>query len=207
MKKLAVFFIVLISLMVIVGCNQSQKTVTRFSPDDDTNSDNGSKTTITKIDNGANTKPAQIEIPSSGKTLPNAEFAVTYPASDSITSDKGYHLIQGTTPNNTDKVLVNGKALTKYKPGNTKWNYIAAASLGNLTKGINNYTVTSMDKNGVELGSKSFTIDYKGIEAPVLASKTLAQTGFDSILISLLIAIFGFFGISKFVPAFIKTKK
>ena len=48
MKKLALFFIVLISLVVIAGCNHSKKTVTRFSSDED----NGTKTTVTKIDNG-----------------------------------------------------------------------------------------------------------------------------------------------------------
>jgi hypothetical protein len=209
MKKLAVFFIVLISLVVIAGCNHSQKTVTRFSSE--TDEDTGTKTTITKLEDASKTEPAAIEItakdivkdtavvasPKPEKEIP---FAITYPTTTNIESDKGYHLIQGTTPKNTDKIKVNGQVLNKYKAGVTKWNYIAAASLGTLQKGQNYYKVSALDNNGNELGSKSFSINYKGIE-----NGTLAKTGNNSILLSMVISVIGYLAYSSLRrPAFKK---
>lgn len=178
MKKLAVFFIVLVSLMVIAGCNTSKKSVTRFSSNE---SSNGVTTTITKIDNGDEMNTAVIEIPETNedadedaiKTTKSdsgeAVFAVTSPADNTLITDKGYHLIQGTTPKNTDRILVNDSIISKYKAGGTQWNYIAAASLGTLLKGENSYTVSAFDKNGKTLGTKNFTIIYKGIDNGALA--------------------------------------
>lgn len=196
MKKLAIFFIVLIGLVIIAGCNTSQKTVTRFTSDsvDDT----GSKTTITKVEDGSKTEPVAIEIPAKDiatddvavtNTAPEKEipFAVTNPSTTTVESNKGYHLIQGTTPKSTDKITVNGQVLNKYKAGSTKWNYIAAASLGTLQKGQNYYKISALDSSGNELDSKSLSINYKGIE-----SGTLANTGNSSILLSIIISTIGY---------------
>jgi len=213
MKKLAVLFIVLISLVVIAGCNTSKKTVTRFSSDSDETGDNGTTTTITTLDNDTETETAAaIEIPDTDEEETNEEedseseddavFAVTVPSGDSVVSDKGYHLIQGTTPKNTDKILVNGNAVTKYKAGSTQWNYIAAASLGTLKKGQNNYTVKALDEDGDELGSKSFTIVYKGIE-----NGALANTGNSSILFSIVLALVGYLALSFRRPALTRIQK
>jgi len=212
MKKLAIFFIVLISLVAIAGCKSSQKTVTRFSSE--TDEDTGSKTTITKVEDDSKTEPIAIDIPAddtakdkvavvSSKSEKDVPFAITYPTTTTIESDKGYHLIQGTTPANTDKILVNGQVLNKYKAGTTKWNYIAAASLGTLQKGQNYYKVSALDNNGTELDSKSFSINYKGID-----NGTLAKTGNSSILLSIVISIIGYLVYSSFRrPAFIKVQK
>ena len=199
MKKLAVFFIVLISLVVIAGCNNSKKTVTKFSSDEtsdasDTSdsSADGTKTIVTKIDDKVKADPAAIKIPAKDnadtavKSTPVADikFAVTTPATDTVKSNKGYHLIQGTTPAGTDKVFVNDIVLSKYKSGATQWSYIAAASLGTLKKGDNIYTIKAVDKDGNVLGTKDITITYKGADSGVLAS-----TGSDSVMISLAFAI------------------
>jgi hypothetical protein len=213
MKKLAVFFIVLISLVVIAGCNNSKKTVTKFSSDEasdtsDTSAD-GTKTIVTKVDDKAKTDPAAIEIPAKDsadtavKSTPVADvkFAVTTPATDIVKTNKGYHLIQGTTPAGTDKVFVNDIVLSKYKSGATQWSYIAAASLGTLKKGDNIYTVKAVDKDGNVLGAKDITITYKGIDSGVLAS-----TGSDSIMISLALAMMISFLAFYARPLFIKIR-
>jgi hypothetical protein len=214
MKKLAVFFIILISLVVIAGCNNSKKTVTKFSSDEasdtsETTSDDGTKTIVTKVDEKGKTDPAAIEIPvtddakSTVKSTPaeDVKFAVTTPDTDTIQSNKGYHLIQGTTPADTDKIFVNDVALSKFKSGATQWNYIAAASLGTLKKGDNIYTIKAVDKDGNTLGAQDITITYKGIENGVLA-----PTGNDGITVSLALALFISFIAFYARPLFIKIR-
>lgn len=56
MKKLAVFFIVLISLIIAVGCNQSEPT--EDSPM--TTSENGVKTTVKKLEEEKGVTPPEI---------------------------------------------------------------------------------------------------------------------------------------------------
>jgi len=189
MKKLAVFLIVLVSLVIVAGCNTSKKTVTRFTTEEEET--NGSTTTVTKVGDETKTEPAKIEIPADDGEENEVAFAVTSPEGKVVNTDKGYHLIQGTTPKNTDKILVNGTAVTKYKAGNTQWNYIAAASLGTLNKGRNFYTVKALDAKGNELGSKNFTIVYKDI-----SDAKLASTGSNSLFIALIISIIGYLTLS-----------
>jgi hypothetical protein len=188
MKKLAVFFIVLIGLVVIAGCNNSKKTVTKFSTDE--SSENGTKTIITKVDEEKKTDTTSIDITAKGedaqdvKSAEDVKFAVTSPSTTTLKSDKGYHLIKGTTPANTDKIFVNDILLSKYKAGSTEWNYIAAAALGTLKKGDNTYAIRAEDKDGNELGSETLAISYKGING------VLASTGNNGItLISLILAM------------------
>jgi hypothetical protein len=202
MKKLAVFFIVLISLVVIAGCNNSKKTVTRFSSDetDDTTAD-ATKTTVTKVDDNTKADQTAINIPVTDSAAPiikvapvnNVKFAVTTPATDITKSDKGYHLIQGTTPENTDKVLVNDVPLSKYKSGTTQWNYIAAASLGTLKKGDNAYSIKAVDKDGNVLGSQDLSISYKGIDNGVLASTGSNGAAAISLALAILISFMAFY--------------
>jgi hypothetical protein len=202
MKKLAVFFIILISLVVIAGCNSSKKTVTKFSADDatDTSADTA-KTTITKVDEKGKTDTTAINIPAVIKTAPvnDVKFAVTTPSSDIAKSDKGYHLIQGTTPADTDKILVNDVPLSKYKAGTTQWNYIAAVSLGNLKKGDNAYTVKAVDKDGNVLGSQDLTIFYKGIDSGALASTGSNGITVISLALAMLISFMMFYARPLFI--------
>lgn len=194
MKKLAVFFIVLASLALMTGCNHSKQTVTRFSSDGESES----TTTVTPLTNEEKPELTPIEIPETDnsdslktdeETEPQAidtvSFSVISPAENVVSSDKGYHLIQGTTPESTEKIVINGFTLSKFKAGSTEWSYIAAASLGTLKKGENRYTVTAFNKAGSILGAKSFTITYKGIE-----SGSLVSTGSSSLMLSLMIAFF-----------------
>lgn len=196
MKKLAVFFTVLISLVVIAGCNNTKKTVTRFSTEE---VGNGTKTTITEIKEDKSPEIEPIEIP----VIPEeeeinekdtVEFAITSHAGEIVNSDKGYHLIQGKTPNNTDKIMVNNYELNKYKSGEKKWSYVAATSLGNLKKGENLYVIQAFDKKGNEIASKNLTIIYKGIESGALVD---TGTGLNLIILMTLIGLIGFYSLQR----------
>lgn len=156
----------------MTGCGKSKK-VTRFTTDKSpVVMDTGATTTtITKIEDGKKVSPMPISIPSTSNNDATGEevpFAITSSDKNVIQSDKGYHLIQGTTPADTDKIVVNDYALSKYKSGETKWSYIAAVSLGTLKKGENKFTVSAIDKKGNELASETVTIVYQGLESGTL---------------------------------------
>jgi hypothetical protein len=196
MKKIALFLIVLASLVVVVGCNNNKKTVFRPTEGDSaTNTDSvetpKSSETIVKVKDAepVAAKPTPIELKTDKSVAvtdeaakPVIPFEVTSLSKNIAQSAKGYQLIEGTTPANTAKVLVNDFPLSKYKAGETKWSYIAAVSLGNLKTGDNNFTVKAVDANDTELGSKTFTITYKGLETAKLAS-----TGPDNMMLAGLI--------------------
>jgi hypothetical protein len=186
MKKLAFFFTILISLLIIAGCNNSKKTVTRFSANGKVETaKTETTTTVTKIDE----KKPEVSTPI---LLPKTKFAITSSKEKMVVSDQGYHLIQGTTPKNTAKIVVNNYPLSKYRAGDTKWSYIAAVSLGTLKKGANDFNVRALDAKGKELASEKVTIVYKGAESGVLAGVGSGLT--PSILITILsvLAFYGF---------------
>ena len=190
MKKLALFLVVLISLTVIAGCQSSRKKVTRFTTDEsvsvETTEDSESTTTITKLEEDEKVDMEPIEIPSDNEE--GVEFAVTTLEKNTSQNDKGYHLVQGTTPKSTDKIVVNNYPLNKYQAGSTEWSYIAAISLGTLKKGENHFSIRAFDKDNKVIGSKSFTITYKGIE-----SGALIDTGV-SLNLSIMLTIAGLIG-------------
>jgi hypothetical protein len=208
MKKIALFLIVMASLVVIMGCNSNRKSVTRFTPEGEpsetattdetavTDENPVNPETIIKVKDAETTavKPTPIELKSEdevGNPIDTTAFDVTSLAKNLSESTKGYHLIEGTTPASTSKILVNEFPLSKYKAGETKWSYIAAVSLGNLKKGDNKFTVKALDADGKDLGTKTFTIAYKGAE-----SAKLADTGMDSLSLAMLITLLamGFMG-------------
>jgi hypothetical protein len=203
MKKIALFLLVLISAAVVVGCN-NKKSVVRFTPEgetiaessesnkeatEDTESSKKSDTVVEVKTDSAKpaVTPAPIVLKEEGKEALKDEapvaFEVTSLEKNQSQKRLGYHLIEGTTPKETAKILVNDYPLSKYKAGETKWSYITAVSLGNLKKGDNDFTVKAVDTDGKELGSKVFTLAYAGIETAKLAS-----TGPNSLLVSLMIA-------------------
>jgi hypothetical protein len=201
MKKIALFLMVMVSLVVIVGCNNNKKTVTRFTPEGEVETatpettvqlkdDGTAKTELTPIE--LNTDTAKKDVVKETNPATDVQFEVTSLAKNITQSKKGYHLIEGTTPANTAKILVNDYPLSKYKAGETSWSYIAAVSLGNLKKGDNKFVVKAVDVDDKELGSKTFTITYLGVE-----SAKLAATGMDSFSLASLITllVMGFLGL------------
>jgi len=192
--------------------------VTSFSTK---NNDDGTKTTVTTLnDDGEESTKSPIKISSddtsdssdttssstSGDTVDEdtVDFAITSLTDDTLTTSKGYHLIQGTTPSSTSKITVNGYALSKYKASETKWSYIAATSLGTLKKGTNYYTVSALDSQGNKIATKNFTIVYNGT-----SNGSLASTGSStSLMISLALAILAPLAFLYFRrPAFSKIAK
>ena len=176
--------------MILAGCNRSKQSTTTF----DSKSSNSSKTTVT-------TMPSEKKAPKIG-TINNAiatdtktdtkkitevvkadPIAVTSFKEDKTTTKKAFNLIEGTTPEDTFKIKINDYTLSKYKAGETHWNYIASTSLGTLKKGINSYKIVALDGNGAEITSKTVTIDYQGAN-----NGSLAKTGNNSLL-SLIVAI------------------
>ncbi len=191
MKKLAVFFIVLISLVVIAGCNNTKKTVTRFSTED---TGNGTTTTITEIKEEVTMEPIEIPVVSEEDEGDAVEFAITSHAGEKVNSDKGYHLIQGVAPSNAYKIMVNNYELNKYKRKEGKWSYVAATSLGNLKKGDNLYTIQALDKKGDEIASKTLTITYKGIDSGSLVD---TGSGLNLVILMTLFGLISFYSLRK----------
>jgi len=188
MKKIALFLIVMVSLVVVVGCNNNKKSVTRFTPEGEVVTTTPETTIQLKEEDVEKAELTPIELKEDAKSsevVDGVKFEVVSLAKNITQSKKGYHLIEGTTPANTAKILVNDFPLSKYKAGETKWSYIAAVSLGNLKKGDNNFVVKAVDADDKELGSKTFTITYQGIE-----SAKLAATGMDSMSLAFLITLF-----------------
>ncbi len=197
MKKLAFFFIILISLTIIAGCNSTRKKVTHFSSQKgesviENAEEDDAKTTITTLNNGEKAELEPIEIPASNEE--GVELSVTSMEKNSIESDKGYHLIQGTTPKNTTKIVVNEYPLNKYEAGETEWSYIAAVSLGTLEKGENHYTIRAIDAEGNEIASENFSILYNGIDSGALVP---AGSNLNLVFILTVIGIFGFYSFRK----------
>lgn len=187
MKKLAVLFIVLVSVISLIGCG-SKKTVVNPSAQ----STNGTKTTITELKSGDKTVTTS-DSTSAVKDPNDVEFAIISLINDTLNTDKSYQVIDGVTPKTTAKITVNNQTLTKYKAGETKWSYIAATSLGTLKKGLNNYTINAFDKNGTTIASKKFTINYTGTSSSASSTgnstSSLASTGSNSWMISIIVSL------------------
>ena len=156
MKKLIFVFIILSMLVVITGCNARKNNTIHFDP---------------KID-GVTTDVAS-EASDTGTTSITEEnvgpgLAVTSFVGDKLETDKSYQVIKGTTPKNTYKIKVNDYTLAKYSPGQTEWSYIASAKYNTLKAGENAYKAIAYDKDGNEIGSTDFNINYVTPPIPVL---------------------------------------
>lgn len=189
MKKIALFLVALVGLVVIAGCNSNRKSVTKFTPEGEVSETPAVSETIIKVkDEGSKANPAPIELKTETSTVSETQtkFEITSLAKNISDSKKGYHVIEGTTPENTAKVLVNDTPLGKYKAGETQWSYIAAVSLGNLKKGDNKFTVKALDKDGKQLAAEAFTITYAGAETAALVntgSNSLALAGLITLMV------------------------
>ncbi len=73
---------------------------------------------------------------------------VTFPQSDkAIWADPRLDIKGNVTPE-TVKVQVNDFVLTKFKPGDTEWSYIANLYGGNMKYGLNTFTIYALDEAG-----------------------------------------------------------
>lgn len=115
---------------------------------------------------GKRSKPATINVTYEGSSVvqpsttvaPISQFAPPVVTSPAIFSNGAPDTVyqtsasvvtfSGTVPNGTNAVQVNGFQLRKFQPGNTKFSYIANASLGNMKEGENSYTILAIGPDG-----------------------------------------------------------
>ena len=98
---------------------------------------------------------------------PTGKLAVTSFDDALLQTKLSYNVVKGTVPSDTYKITINDYQLTKYIPGQTQWDYIAATKFSTLKDGLNSYVIKTYDKNGEQTDSLIFSIDY---EAPVVPS-------------------------------------
>lgn len=194
MKKLIFVFLVLITLVVIAGCQaRRDKETLHFDPKIETADQ--SVTTITPLDKEEK-GPLTIGTIKANNSVEigGPDLAITSFEGETVETSKGYHVIRGTTPRNTAKVMVNDYTLHKYYPGQTLWSYIASAAIGTLSEGENSYTVRAFDKEGNEIDSTTLTLVYT---PPVIPS--LPSTGVRIRLLALmaLMTSFSYFGFRR----------
>lgn len=171
MKKFIFILILILSLTFVAGCDEDGNTI-RFNPD------RNEATLESANDEEGSEEEANIE---EEATI----LEVTSIPDKELETNVGYHVIRGTTPKNSHKIVVNNYTLTKYYPGQTEWSYIAAKSLGTLKEGNNSYTVVAFDAAGNAIDSETFKIDYTAVSAP-----TLPDTG-NSLWITFLMSLIG----------------
>ena len=191
MKKLAFLLIAVITLTFMTGCDQKRKDITRFTPEKE------EEVIDEEVVDEVEKDEVVVEADETDESVAeDVEFAITTPQEDLLETDKGYHLIQGTASSDTETIVVNDYTLTKYKPGSTEWSYVAAVSLGTLSKGENSYNIRALDAEGNELASENFTIVYDGID-----SGSLISTG-NHLTFALILTIFGMLGLYSFHKRF-----
>ncbi len=154
MKKLAFVLILTLSMTVLSGCKDREA---RFNPDNDTS------VTIEVIEDGDTAIEPMVIGDDKGPDL-----AFTGIDGDKMETNVGYHVIRGTAPRATSKVMVNDYTLKKYLPGQTSWSYITSESLGTLQEGKNKYVVKAIDAEGNTIQSETLKITYTKTSAPEL---------------------------------------
>ena len=175
MKKLIFIFLVFMTLVIVAGCNSRQNTV-NFEDEkqgsEEVSDDSGVTTTITKLDDEEEEDTPLAVMPNEGSVDVDNEtpLAVTSMEENTLTTNVGYQVVRGTTPRHTHKLKVNDYVLQKYTPGQTRWNYIASASMGTLEAGTNTYNIVATDVFGNVIDSTRFTINYSEPEIPNLPS-------------------------------------
>lgn len=74
--------------------------------------------------------------------------------------------IEGSAPHDTFQIVVNGYTLTKFNPGDRKWQYFASTKFGTIVPGENTYEVVAVFRDGKRSEPVSITITYDKKEDP-----------------------------------------
>ncbi len=86
--------------------------------------------------------------------------------------------LEGTAPENTRQIIVNGYTLNRFNAGDRIWRYIASTEFGTLLSGNNVYEVVAVSRAGVRSQPFSITLQYEG--SPVESS---SNTGMETSVI------------------------
>jgi len=113
---------------------------------------------------------------------PDNNLQITSFDGDLLETKFNFNVVKGKTASNTHKITINDYQLKKYISGRTQWDYIASTKFNTLKNGLNDYVVKTFDKDGNQIDSINFSINY---DAPV-APKTLPSVGFNHYLILIL---------------------
>ena len=70
--------------------------------------------------------------------------------------------LEGTAPENTMQIVVNGYALTQFTVGDRKWRYFASKKFGTLLPGENTYEVVAVFRDGTKSKSAHVSLQYEG---------------------------------------------
>lgn len=187
MKKLIFVFVALFMVVLISGCGARQNTI-RFDDESDSSVSEDMLNTdeevsvdgesvesmeeetdmmdmtadekITEEKEGAMEDLSKTAVKTSGK------LAVTSFDGAFLKSSLSYNVVRGTAPSNTHTIKVNDYELSKYIPGQTQWDYIAATRFGTLKNGLNNYIVKTFDASDNQTGSIIFSINYTAPAVP-----------------------------------------
>ena len=89
--------------------------------------------------------------------------------------------IEGTAPKNAVQIMVNGYTLTRFLPGDTKWQYFAATRFGTLVAGENKFEVIAITRDGKKSSPASLQIFYEAAAAAdPLPAEPKAEAAFKS---------------------------
>lgn len=173
MKKLLFVFVSLFMLVLTSGCG-AQKNTVRFDGDEKTadsateeNADEAksSEEDTAKeeaLDGEADEAPATV----AASNAPSGKLAVTSFDGAYLKTTFSYNVVKGDAPAGTRTIKINDYKLSKYIPGQTKWDYIASTRFGTLKAGLNTYVVKAFDKDGEEIDSVIFSINYEAPAVP-----------------------------------------
>ena len=173
MKKLIFVFVALFMLVLISGCGARQNTIRYNNGSDDEETAVTEETSQVSETDEASEETATVPQEETGISVPTGKLAVTSFDGAFLKTKLSYNVVKGTTSSDTYKITINDYALTKYIPGQTQWDYIAATKFNTLKAGLNSYVVKTYGKDGAQMSSLIFSIDY---DAPVIPT-TLPSVG------------------------------
>ena len=76
----------------------------------------------------------------------SSRLFITLPTSDSFfATAKTEFSLEGNTPSDSSKIIINGYQLSRFKQGNKSWNYKASVTLGTLKDGENEFVVENQN--------------------------------------------------------------
>lgn len=190
MKKIVPALLITLSIILVLGgCqNNTKEKTTRFDQKTTPGKpqENKEDEKEVKEDKTVGEESPTVKKPEENEaTKTQEELSITSSLENgNLKTDKNYNVIRGTTPQETHRIKVNNYFLTKYKPGQKEWSYIAATWLNSLKEGENKYHVIALNREGKSISESDFTINYT-----TSAATLLPKVG-NSLTLSMLLGAF-----------------
>ena len=173
MKKLIFVFVALFILVLISGCNARNNNTVRF---DDRNSADISSEEVSLSETDVESETETVITSDTEETTetpviikePSGKLEVLSFDGGFLKTNLNYNVINGGTSSDTHVIKINDYELQKYVPGTSEWSYIASSNHGTMEEGWNNYVVKTYDKDGKQIDSMMFSIEYAPVTADAL---------------------------------------